>query len=133
MNRQWTRAVLVLGLLPAAAKGGEAWQPVYADASISVSIDTASLSREGAAVSFREREILLQPRMDTASMRIIQEIRYRRSADCMARRLGALSRAEFSEKGTLVFYEAIKPSAASLETPQSGRELKVLEAACGPL
>lgn len=131
MRRHWTSAALALGLLPAAGEAGEAWQPVYADASISVSVDTASLNPQGHAVSFRERETLREPKMDSASMRRIQEIQYRRNADCAGRKLGTLSRAEFSEKGTLVSYEAINPGAVTQEPARSDRELKVLEAVCG--
>ena len=127
-------AGLALGLccLSAAAGAGESWQAVYEDGSVIVSIDTASVAGAKPLVSFREREILLQPRIDPASMRRIQEIQTRRQADCASRGFSVLSRAAFSEQGTLVYYESTRPGAARWETPQSERDIKLLESACGP-
>ena len=88
--------------------------------------------REAGSVSFRERETPLQPILDTASMRKIQETQIKRQADCTARRLRQLSRAVFSEKGTLILYESIRPQAAVWIMPESEREIRLLEAVCGP-
>lgn len=133
MRRPWWKAALLLGMLPLTSMAGEAWQRVYEDASMSVSIDKASLFREAGSVSFRERETPVQPILDTASMRKIHEIQFKRQADCTARKIRFLSRAMFSEKGTLVLYESIRPLAAVWEMPQSERDIRLLEAVCGPV
>lgn len=128
------KACLVMAVLLAIgqpAMAGEAWQPVYEDGLISVAIDAASLSREKQSVVFREREIMLRAAMDPATMRKIQETQYRRQADCAGRRISLLSRAVFSEQGSLIHYEANRPAAANWEMPKTGRELKLLEAVCG--
>jgi hypothetical protein len=132
MRCLWLKAALLLGMMPLASMAGEAWQRVYDDASMSVYIDTASLVREAGSVSFRERETPAQPILDTASMRKIQETQFKRQADCTTRRIRLLSRAMFSEKGTLVLYESIRPQAAVWEMPQSRRDISLLEAVCGP-
>jgi hypothetical protein len=115
----------------AAGHAAEDWQPVYEDASIRVAIDTASLSRSEPNVMFREREVVRQPKMDPAAMRKIQEIQYRRRVDCAHRRLSVLSRAVFSEQGTLMHYEATRPFIADWVAPQSERELRLLDTVCG--
>jgi hypothetical protein len=132
MTKRAAGMALVLCCLSVAADAGESWQAVYADESTIVSIDTASVAVTKPLVSFREREVMLQPRIDPASMRHIQEIQSRRQADCASRSLSVLSRMAFSEQGTLVYYEATRPSAARWETPQSEREIRLLESACGP-
>lgn len=130
MRMRLAAAAFLAGVLPAAA-AGEAWQPLYEDGAISVWIDAASLSRREQTWVFRERESLHMPLLDEASMRRIQEIRYLRQADCASHQLSTLSRAEFSEQGVLVHYEARRPDAAHWETPSSSRELRLLEAVCG--
>lgn len=124
-------AVLLAASLPATGTGGN-WQLIYEDAAISVSLDAASLSRREPVASFREREFLRIPELDQASMRPVQEIRYLRQADCAARKLGTLSRAVFSAQGVMVHYEARKPEAVNWEAPGSAREIRLLEAVCGP-
>lgn len=131
MKNFFALAILPAVILPAAARAGEAWQPLYEDGLIRVAIDAASLSRASQAVRFREREVLLKPAMDPAAMRPIREIQYRRQADCASRRLSVLSRAVFSEQGTLMLYESVQPAAANWSTPQTERELKLLDAVCG--
>lgn len=130
MKKCLATAALLSIVLPAMA--GEAWQPVYEDGLVSVAIDTASLSREKQSVKFREREIMLKPAIDPATMRRIQEIQYRRQADCTGRRISLLSRTVFSEQNSLIHYEANRPAATSWEPPQTGREFKLLEVVCGP-
>lgn len=132
MNRAWCQAVLLLGLIPSISMAVETWRQVYEDVTVIVAIEESSLMREAGSVSFRERETPLQPILDTASMRKIQETQIKRQADCTARRLRQLSRAVFSEKGTLILYESIRPQAAVWTMPESEREIRLLEAVCGP-
>lgn len=130
MRMRLAAAAFLAGVLPAAA-AAEAWQPLYEDGAVSVWIDAASLSRREQTWVFRKRESLRKPALDEASMRRIREIRYLRQADCAAQQLSTLSRAEFSEQGVLVRYEARRPDAAVWEAPISSRELRLLEAVCG--
>lgn len=123
--------IALIGMLPP-AQAGEAWQPVFEDAMIRVAIDSANLNRGKQTVMFREREIQLQTQTDPASMRRIQEIQYRRLANCASRALSVLSRTVFSDRGSLLYYEANRPSTATWNSPQSEREIKLLEAVCGP-
>lgn len=122
-------ALLLPITLPVMA--GEAWQPLFEDGFVSVAIDAASLDREKQTVTFRQREIMLKPAIDPASMRKIQEIQYRRQADCTGRRLNVLSRTVFSEQGSLMHYEATRPAAANWDAPQSDKDFKLLEVVCG--
>lgn len=124
-------ATLVLLGATTSAGAGEVWQPLYEDEVISVAIDAASLSRREQVRVFRERESLRKPVLDQASMRRVQEIRYLRQVDCTTQQLSTLSRAEFSEHGVLVFYEAKRPEAAAWEDPRTSREVRLLEAVCG--
>jgi hypothetical protein len=132
MRKYLHLAVLLLCMRLPAAQADEAWQLVYEDASLSASIDTANISRQAQMVIFREREILHKPELDPATMRKIQETQYRLQVNCTSRRLRELSRAVFSEQGALMHYEATSPAKAHWEAPQSEKDLKLLEAVCGP-
>lgn len=123
-------SALLIGISPK-AQAGEAWQTVFEDASVSVAIDSASIRREKKIAVFRERHILRNQEVDMASLRRIQEIQYRRQADCSRRSLSELSRAVFSEQGALMQYEANHPSQVKWEAPRSGRDIKLIEAVCG--
>ena len=125
-------AAFLLACLVPPASAGEDWQKLYEDGAISVSVDAASLSRRGQNWVFRERELMREPQLDPASMRRIREIRFLRQADCAAHRLNTLSRAEFSEHGVMVHYEARRAEEAAWDGPRSGRELRLLLAVCGP-
>jgi len=131
MKKFFALAVLPAAILPGTARAGETWQPLYEDGLISVAIDAASLSRINQTVRFRERETLLKPAVDPAAMRPIQEIQYRRQADCDGRRLSVLSRAVFSRQGALMHYEAVRPATANWDAPQTEREIRLLDAVCG--
>jgi hypothetical protein len=130
MRRRLATVVMLGAMLPAGAD--EAWRQLYVDAAVSVSIDASSLSRREQTWVFRERELLHAPALDQASMRRIREIRYLRQADCAANRLSTLSLAVFSEHGVMVHYEARQPEAALWDAPRSSREVRLLEAVCGP-
>lgn len=123
-------ALLVCNL--SMAQAGESWQTVFEDAAVSVAIDNASIRRQSQIAVFRERRVMLKPEIDQASMRRVQEIQYRRQVDCAGRMLSELSRAVFSEQGALIHYEANLPVQAKWESPQSGKDLKLIEMVCRP-
>lgn len=130
MRKQFAVLALFLCGLPT-AQGGEVWKPLFESDSVSVAIDMASIRREETIAVFRERQILLKPELDPASMRNIREVQYRRQIDCTGRILGELSRAVFSVEGTLMHYESSRPDAARWEPPQSEKDIKLIETVCG--
>lgn len=126
-------ATLLLSLVPCLqAFAAEDWKPLYEDATITVAVDAASLDRGEPIRLFRERESLHQPELDQASMRKVHEKRYLRQADCANRQLSTLSHIEFSEHGVLVFYEARQPGSVDWAAARTAREIRLLEAVCGP-
>lgn len=124
-------ALLVCNL--SMAQAGESWQTVFEDASLSVAIDFASIRREKQIAMFRERQVMRKHELDQASMRRIQEVLYRRQADCSGRMLSELSRAVFSDQGVMIHYEARRPAQVKWEAPQTSRDARLIESVCGPV
>lgn len=120
---------LSLGILPE-GQAGEAWQPVFEDASVSVAVDSSSIRREGRLAVFRERMVLLKPELDQASMRPVKEVQHRRQIDCVGHVLSDLSRVVFSDQGALLHYEASRPSAVKWDAPKSDKDFKLIEVVC---
>lgn len=125
-------ATLVLLGVSLQVFAAEDWRQLYEDAAVTVAVNVDSLGDGERIRMFRERESLRQPELDQASMRKVQEKRYLRQADCASRQLRTLSHIEFSEHGVLVFYEARQPGAANWQAPHTAREIRLLEAMCGP-
>lgn len=122
--------MLLVGVM-GAAQGGEAWQAVFEDATVSVAVDVASLRREKQTVSFRERHALAVSKVDPESLRRIVEVQYRRLADCRKKRLAVLSQAMFSDQDALVHYEASRPGRLNWLAPRNEQEIRLYEWVCG--
>ncbi|NWG39437.1 MAG: hypothetical protein HXY27_05670 [Hydrogenophilaceae bacterium] len=112
------------------AHAGEAWQPVYEDEAVRVSIDSASISRNGQIVMFRERHALARAEIDQTSLRRIVEIQIRRAVDCRKRRFAIQSKAMFTEQDSMVRYEASRPEKPNWQPPQNEQEVRVYEWVC---
>ncbi len=131
MRKLFSASVLFVCFQPM-VQADEAWQFVFEDASVSVAIDSANIRRENQVAIFRERQVLIKPELDQSSLRHVREIQYRRQAHCGQKTLSELSRAVFSDEGALIHYQARNPAQAKGEAAQSGREVKLIEAVCGP-
>jgi hypothetical protein len=112
------------------AQAGEAWQPVYEDAATRVSIDAASIRKEGQIVTFRERHVLAKAETDAESLRRIVEIQIRRAVDCRKKRLAVQSRAMFTDQDSMVRYEASRLEKPNWQAPRNEHEVRIHEWVC---
>jgi hypothetical protein len=111
----------------------ESWHLAYELVNSRIEIDDQSIVRNGRLVSWREREVMLQPVIDEDSLRKIREVQWRKQADCQSRQIKILSRTAFSEDDALAGYEGVRPDKVigRLFSKLAPPERKSVEVLCG--
>jgi hypothetical protein len=104
-----SRFFLLVLWVPWAVSNAESWLPAYALPGSQVDIDQQSIVRNGPVVSWRERQVMVEPVQDNRSTREIRELQWRKQADCQKQQMKILSRAAFAEDDALVDYEGARP------------------------
>lgn len=107
------RARLLLGLVACWASAPVvaevSWQLISETPAEVISIERSSLQRSGGRVSFRERHVFRDRKIDPGSLRPIREALVKRMVDCPGRRIATLSRAVFSDADVMINYRAVRP------------------------
>jgi Txe/YoeB family toxin of Txe-Axe toxin-antitoxin module len=119
--------IACLVVVPAWADG--TWRVVAETPREMVSIDFASLRRNGGQVSFRERRVMRDVQTDPNSLRPMREVLFKRVVDCRARRIATLSRAVFSDDDAMIDHQATRLNQAVWQPVPA--EDRVFRQVCG--